>query len=117
MDRLELDSEFDPEKRELCPDGACLGVIGPDGRCGECGALSPNPPKAPSGQATGAVSASPKTEAEQKKPPGPRETEEDDFDPDRRELCSDGACLGVIGPDGRCKLCGRAGHGSVGDSR
>jgi hypothetical protein len=27
---------FDPG-RKLCVDGSCVGVIGPDGRCGECG--------------------------------------------------------------------------------
>jgi hypothetical protein len=26
---------------------------------------------------------------------------------DSRRLCSDGSCIGVIGPDGRCKECGR----------
>jgi hypothetical protein len=30
-------------------------------------------------------------------------------DPDweNRVLCSDGNCIGVIGPDGRCKVCGK----------
>lgn len=27
---------FDANRR-LCPDGACVGVIGPDDRCGTCG--------------------------------------------------------------------------------
>src|ERR1041384_5224505 len=27
---------------------------------------------------------------------------------DQRQLCPDGACIGVIGPDGTCKVCGRA---------
>ena len=27
---------------------------------------------------------------------------------DQRELCPDGACVGVIGPTGTCKTCGRA---------
>ncbi len=27
----------DWENRRLCPDGNCIGVIGPDGRCKECG--------------------------------------------------------------------------------
>lgn len=33
------DPESDPdwENRKLCPDGNCIGVVGPDGRCGECG--------------------------------------------------------------------------------
>ena len=26
---------------------------------------------------------------------------------DQRQLCGDGACVGVIGPDGTCKTCGR----------
>jgi hypothetical protein len=29
--------DFDPARRELCPDGMCLGVIGVDGRCKACG--------------------------------------------------------------------------------
>ena len=32
---------------------------------------------------------------------------EADFD---RKLCPDGACVGVIGADGRCKVCGKAGE-------
>ena len=40
----ELDYEL-PEflrERQLCSDGACVGIIGQDGRCGECGRL-PDP--------------------------------------------------------------------------
>jgi hypothetical protein len=29
------------------------------------------------------------------------------FDDDR-ELCPDGACIGILGSDGRCKVCGRS---------
>jgi hypothetical protein len=29
-----------------------------------------------------------------------------DFDPDTRQLCSDGNCTGLIGEDGECKVCG-----------
>src|SRR5262245_8887150 len=32
------------------------------------------------------------------------------FDPQRR-LCPDGGCIGVIGSDGRCRVCGRAASG------
>ena len=28
-----------------------------------------------------------------------------DNDWDQRVLCSDGNCIGIIGPDGRCKVC------------
>ena len=29
------------------------------------------------------------------------------IDWDNRVLCSDGNCIGVIGPDGNCKECGK----------
>jgi hypothetical protein len=29
--------ELDLENRRLCPDGACIGVIGANGRCKVCG--------------------------------------------------------------------------------
>lgn len=77
--------EMDPE-RELCPDETCVGVIGPDGRCGECGAVR--------GQA-----------ARRDDEPAPESAIEVDDDEDR-ELCPDGSCIGLIGPDGRCKVCG-----------
>ena len=32
--------------------------------------------------------------------------DEGTIDFDSRKLCSDGTCIGVIGPDGRCKECG-----------
>jgi len=31
----------DWDYREVCPDGACVGVIGPDGTCKVCGRVSP----------------------------------------------------------------------------
>lgn len=116
MDHSELESGFNPEQRELCPDGACVGVIGPDGRCKICGAASPNPPpEARSAQAVEVrAEAAPSAEApDETAPVRPRDIEGDDFDPDRRELCPDGACLGVLGPDGRCKICGKPGPGAV----
>jgi hypothetical protein len=33
--------------------------------------------------------------------------DEGTIDLDSRKLCSDGTCIGVIGPDGRCKECGK----------
>lgn len=32
-----------------------------------------------------------------------------------RKVCPDGACIGVIGDDGRCKVCGRTGETSGGE--
>lgn len=41
----------------------------------------------------------------------------DDLDWENRRLCIDGNCIGVIGPDGRCKECGKpAGDDSAIDS-
>ncbi|MCS6912801.1 MAG: hypothetical protein NZ890_06140 [Myxococcota bacterium] len=39
------------------------------------------------------------------------EQEETGFDPETRVLCADEACIGVVGEDGRCRLCGRPGAG------
>ena len=35
------------------------------------------------------------------------QTEDAPFDPTSRKLCPDGACVGVIGDDGKCRVCGR----------
>lgn len=114
MTQEPLQTGFDPSDRELCPDGACIGVIGDDGRCAECGKGSAkNTPSA--GRKVSNDDAPPPTAAlptamaaEKSTPAGPREVEGDDFDPDRRELCPDGACIGVIGSDGQCAECGKS---------
>jgi hypothetical protein len=82
------------DDRELCPDGACIGLIGPDGRCKQCGRSAAGPP------ALAAPGAPPKDD-----PHDVPDTSPDDFD--RRVLCPDGACIGLVGPDGRCRECGR----------
>lgn len=113
---------FDPSKRRLCPDGACVGVIGDDGRCRECGRAGDGSVMA---FAAGAqdVDAVDAVDA-----PGFSSDHHDDemagtgdehaltnggadggggFRPDR-PLCDDGSCVGVIGDDGRCSVCRRA---------
>ena len=40
---------------------------------------------------------------------------DDAIDWDRRVLCSDGNCIGVIGSDGRCKECGNEYEGDLPD--
>jgi len=101
------------EERRLCSDESCIGVIGPDGRCKECGrpaeegggAEAPSPPAAAAAgppAAGGEAVGAPDPEA------GPA-AEDDDWA--RRRLCSDESCIGVIGPDGRCKECGRPAEG------
>lgn len=35
----------------------------------------------------------------------------EDYDPGERRACSDGMCIGIIGPDGRCTECGKPADG------
>jgi len=108
------DSEW--ANRVLCSDGNCIGVIGPDGRCKECG--KPYQGKLPETFHSPATDRQPASAEEEiaetdPKPSYPEPVGEaagsgtDDSDWENRILCSDGNCIGVIGPDGRCKECGR----------
>ncbi len=83
-------------------DESCIGVIGPDGRCKECGLPfeSEQPGETPA--TPDALDSDPATE------PEPEEDfdSEAEIDWENRTLCMDESCIGVIGPDGRCKECG-----------
>lgn len=37
---------------------------------------------------------------------GTEPDEKQAFDPNQRRLCPDGSCVGIIGEDGKCKVCG-----------
>lgn len=97
------DQLFDPNQRRLCPDGACVGVIGEDGKCKICGTVDPAGPPVASLNTTPPMAEEP--EPEPSASPAPRE--EGDFDPNRR-LCADESCIGVLDEQGRCKICGRS---------
>ena len=110
------DSDWD--RRILCSDGNCIGVIGSDGRCKECG--KPYEGEFPEGEShnSEASAASPEADKPEEKSvaneaatgpadDAPDDSTSDDSDWDRRVLCSDGNCIGVIGPDGRCTECGK----------
>lgn len=102
-------SEWD--QRQLCPDGTCVGVIGPDGTCKVCGRVAPDWGDE---RRRGLV---PSDEDARSEGGGRGAADQDEILPStpamigealewhRRRLCSDGACIGVIGPDGRCKIC------------
>jgi hypothetical protein len=95
---------FDASRRRLCPDGSCIGVLDQTGRCKVCGMTA-------DGSAPAAAAAPPSEPQEEvENEPVRAEADGEGFDP-RRRLCPDGSCVGVIGPDGRCKVCGRAGEG------
>ena len=83
------EAAFDPH-RQLCPDGSCVGVLGPDGLCSVCG----HPEGASAESDTDATA----------RPADPANTS--GFDPARR-LCDDGSCVGLVGADGVCGTCGR----------
>jgi hypothetical protein len=104
-------------RRLLCSDGNCIGVIGADGRCKECGkpyegklpaefdapgtaAADATRPDADDGSGEGAEQGTDE-EGQDEAAPAP------DDEWENRILCSDGNCIGVIGPDGRCKECGK----------
>jgi hypothetical protein len=89
---------FDPRDRELCPDGACIGLIGADGRCKECGTVSPNAVADPRHQGM-QPGAAPDAEL--------ADEDEDDDDYEEYDGCPDDDCPGEIGADGRCMECGK----------
>jgi hypothetical protein len=122
-------TETDWESRTLCSDGNCIGVIGSDGCCKECG-------KPYDGQAIDDEAIEDDAFEDDAFEDDAFEDdafeddafEDDAYDHDEdydeedamgdsdasedlnwesRKLCSDGNCIGVIGPDGRCKECGK----------
>lgn len=105
------DSQWD--QRILCSDGNCIGIIGAEGRCKVCGLPYDGElpsPVADSAEADDDVDGSPvgpempADEAPASEDPVKGEDVFDDSWEDRT-LCIDESCIGVIGPDGRCKEC------------
>lgn len=126
-----MSDDFD-ENRQLCDDGNCLGVV-VDGKCNVCGLVAVSSPRDPGsgvpGLAVAVALSSPRdpgsgipgatvtgdgeaaagdaTEGGDARAAGSAAAGDDGFD-DERQLCPDGACIGVLGPDGKCKECGRS---------
>ena len=105
----EAEGALDLEQRELCPDGSCTGVIGDNGCCRQCG-LASDGSGVPCGER---VQARDEDGGEDEGQGGDDEGEEDGAGTgaaldEERELCLDGTCVGLIGADRRCKVCGRA---------
>ncbi|MGE5180526.1 MAG: hypothetical protein ACM31C_00620 [Acidobacteriota bacterium] len=102
------------ERRQLCPDGACIGVIGADGTCTVCGRAAPgydgayrsgpSEPIEDEDEAEAGDDADEKVQELVDKAEGAVH----EVEWKQRELCPDGACTGVIGDDGKCKVCGRS---------
>ncbi len=113
------DGKFD-SKRRLCPDGTCIGVVGDDGRCKVCGRdAGGGGAKSAGGNGLAAVSAAADA-TDTTFDSGIDDSDDNDselvadaaepgapaFDATRR-LCSDGSCVGLIGGDGKCNVCGQ----------
>ena len=108
----------DWDARRLCPDEGCIGVLTAEGRCPICGRQGERPPATAHRSQTAGVDDeeqpseggdSPSDTASSRGDDGAqdRDRDSDADDLDRRELCSDDACIGVLGPDGACKVCGK----------
>ena len=100
-------TDIEWEQRTLCSDESCIGVIGPDGRCKECGL----PHESEKQQEFSEEHAASDSKAEDEVAEDDEDDDEEDEDVtdiewEQRTLCSDESCIGVIGPNGRCKECG-----------
>jgi hypothetical protein len=101
---------FNP-KRRLCPDGACIGVMGADGKCTVCGTSAGGEQ-----DVAAAVEDSVEVPATGDELPSDNDLESTPADQDergeggfdtKRRLCADETCIGVIGSDNRCSECGK----------
>ena len=108
------------DQRVLCPNGACNGVIGPDGTCKVCGHVMPNW----GDERMRGLSDEPEEGAVEDEDEDDDDEDLDDEDLDdegdaevepgepppeweERKLCDDGACVGVIADSGLCTVCGK----------
>jgi hypothetical protein len=101
MTEIIFDKNEDWEKRILCSDESCIGTIGPNGKCRECG-------KSYEGELTAehGISNGQSVTAEEQNLVSSTDADSNE-DWDKRILCSDESCIGTIGPDGKCKECGK----------
>jgi hypothetical protein len=114
----ETDLEWD--ERQLCSDDACIGVIGPGNQCNVCGRPAPEgtPYRERAVNVTGEAYEAPDGDGDGDGAQGSEGAASAaaaaaaDFD-DERELCADDACIGLIGADGLCKVCGKPRSGDV----
>ena len=109
---------FDAKARRLCPDGACIGLLGENNICKVCGKSAQGGGQAPAAQDRDAGSDDAGDESAGDGPDdsvgaaGEADASADSdaatggFDA-KRALCPDGACVGVIGSNGKCTVCGR----------
>ncbi|HUN53677.1 MAG TPA: hypothetical protein VMU29_00825 [Smithella sp.] len=100
MSEIIFENDEDWEKRVLCSDESCIGTIGPDGTCRECG-------KVYEGKFTGQQTGSVQPEMSEEQQTVQSADTASDEDWEKRILCGDESCIGVIGSDGKCRECGK----------
>jgi hypothetical protein len=104
-------TDLDWDNRTLCVDESCIGVIGPDGHCKECGKSFEGGRKEdiPPEHDEDIPPAHDIDESPHEKDHAEDEEHElsSNSDWENRTLCIDESCIGVIGPDGMCKECGK----------
>jgi len=150
------------DQRQLCSDGGCVGIIGPDGTCKVCGRAAQNWGDErkrgliePADDEVAAAEHEDDEEDDEVDDQGADQLDDDEVEDDgvddlhdeddeeedededdaedgdgiaastsapalaaappdwgTRRLCPDGSCIGLIGDDGRCKVCGRQAPGN-----
>ena len=99
---------FSLDDRVMCSDGACIGVVGGDGRCKVCGKPYEGEEEI---SALGSLIDEPgeKTEDETDEPAAMKLDEAigQGVDPSERVCCPDDMCIGIIGENGKCGTCGK----------
>jgi hypothetical protein len=99
------------DNRELCSDGACIGVIGADGTCNVCGTRAPNwSPDRRRDDGDDSVESDSVPEPDDLDVAPASSAAADltgDPDWDNRTLCPDGSCTGLIAGTGKCSVCRR----------
>jgi hypothetical protein len=100
------------DQRRLCPDGGCVGVVGPGGACTTCGKVDPEARigAAEASEASGAGDVGDDDDDvagddDSDDPSSAATAAEPGDEWQRRRLCEDGACIGLV-IDGRCNTCG-----------
>ena len=99
------------ERRILCADESCIGTVGPDGKCRVCGRTHPGLVEEDVPVVMDPDAESILTGAEMQESAGSDEEDlaaEESDEWSERRLCPDESCIGTIGPDKKCRVCGRS---------
>ncbi|MFN0248934.1 MAG: hypothetical protein ACKV2T_18740 [Kofleriaceae bacterium] len=97
------------DRRQLCSDGGCTGLINATGVCGTCGRAAPNWGDERKRGLRNPTDAPPIVKDDDDIAPSAPAALGAMADWTTRRLCTDGGCVGVLGPNNKCKVCGKPG--------